>query len=65
MRVIADKSCCIAAGQCVTQAPKVFDQDENDGMVIVLQEHPAPEDQESARIAARVCPASVITIQED
>ena len=47
------------------QAPKVFDQDQDDGMVIVLQEHPAPADQESARIAVRVCPASVITIEED
>ena len=41
MRVIADKSRCIAAGQCVMQSPKVFDQDQDDGMVIVLHEHPA------------------------
>jgi ferredoxin len=65
MRVQADKKRCIAAGQCVLKAPKVFDQEEDDGMVIVLDPTPGPDLQESVRLAARVCPANVITIEED
>ena len=65
MRVQADKSRCIAAGQCVLKSPKVFDQQEDNGMVMVLDENPAPELHASVRLAARVCPASVITIHED
>ena len=65
MRVVANKPRCIAAGQCVLKSPKVFDQNEDDGLVIVLQESPPAELQESVRLAARVCPASVITIHED
>lgn len=65
MKVHADKSRCIAAGQCVMQAPQVFDQHEDDGMVQVLNENPPAELHAAVRTAARVCPASVITIQED
>ena len=65
MKLSVNQSRCIGAGQCVLKAPMVFDQQEEDGLVILLQEHPAPEHQASARVAARVCPAEVIAIHED
>lgn len=65
MRISIDQSRCIGAGQCVLKAPAVFDQQEEDGLVILLQESPAPEHQAAARIAARVCPAEVIHVHED
>jgi len=34
---------CVAAGQCVVVAPEVFDQREEDGVVILLTETPAAE----------------------
>ena len=43
----------------------VFDQQEEDGIVILLNDHPPASDQAQARIAARVCPAEVIKIEED
>lgn len=64
MRVIIDRNRCIAAGQCVLKAPDVFDQDEEDGIVILKQDSPRPEQQEAARRAARLCPAEAITIEE-
>jgi ferredoxin len=65
MKLIVDKSRCIGAGQCVLKAPRVFDQQEDDGMVILLAESPSAEDQDAARLAARVCPAEAITVVED
>jgi ferredoxin len=64
MRITVDKLRCIGAGQCVLNAPKIFDQNEDDGMVILLNENPPPELHESARLAARLCPAEVIKIHE-
>lgn len=65
MRITVDPSRCIAAGQCVLKAPKVFDQDAEQGTVVLLSEKPAPEDEDNARLAARVCPSEAITIHEN
>lgn len=65
MKIAIDKSRCIGAGQCVMKAPRVFDQQEEDGMVILLNATPPEADREAARLAARVCPAEAITILED
>lgn len=65
MRVTIDSSRCIAAGQCVLKSGKVFDQDEENGIVILLQEHPPAELEAATRLAARVCPSEAITIHED
>ena len=64
MRLSIEPRKCIAAGQCVLKAPLVFDQGEEDGIVILLNEHPQGKDAEAARLAARVCPAEVITVHE-
>lgn len=64
MNIAIEPRKCIAAGQCVLKAPMVFDQGEEDGIVILLNEHPEGADAAAARIAARVCPAEVITIGE-
>ncbi|HSW18173.1 MAG TPA: cytochrome P450 [Ramlibacter sp.] len=55
---------CVGGGVCVEAAPEVFAQNDDDGLVVVLQEDPAPELYESVRAAARRCPASVIKIHE-
>jgi ferredoxin len=60
MKIEVDVHKCIGAGQCVTAAPKVFAQGEDDGMVILLQEKPGPSEQSAARSAIRLCPASAI-----
>jgi ferredoxin len=65
MRITVNRSRCIAAGQCVLKAAKVFDQDEQDGIVILLSGNPAPEFEASARLAARVCPSEAITVLDE
>lgn len=64
MRVEADRDMCIGAGQCVLAAPGLFDQDEDDGLVVLLDPAPGAEQEDAARAAAAACPASVITVHE-
>lgn len=64
MRVRVDLERCVAAGNCVATAPDVFDQREEDGLVLLLHENPPPELHEAARRAASVCPAFAISIDE-
>jgi len=63
MKITVRPDLCIAAGQCALTAPAVFDQDD-DGIVILLDESPPEAEHERARRAAALCPARVITISE-
>jgi ferredoxin len=62
MEIKVDVDRCISGGQCVVSAPDLFDQDD-DGIVVLLGQ-PGPQQQEDAREAARMCPASAIEIDE-
>jgi ferredoxin len=64
MKVSVELDKCIGAGQCVFNAPEVFDQDDDSGIAVVLHESPAPELRASARLAMLVCPAAAIHIAE-
>lgn len=61
VRVVERK--CIGAGQCVLAAPAVFDQDE-DGIVVLLDATPPEDQHEAVRKAARLCPAVAIFVDE-
>jgi ferredoxin len=65
MRIIVDTEKCVAAGQCVIEAPEVFDQRDEDGVVILLNESPAEDQLEAVRRAAELCPALAIVVVED
>ncbi|MEV4581390.1 ferredoxin [Nonomuraea jabiensis] len=62
MNVTVDTDKCCGAGQCVLLAPEVFDQGEDDGIVILLDPSPAEPLHAAVREAASVCPASAITL---
>ncbi|MET8757748.1 ferredoxin [Lentzea sp. NPDC004782] len=64
MKVTIDEAKCCGAGQCVLVAPAVFDQREDDGVVILLDAEPPAAEHGNVREAATVCPAAVISIQE-
>lgn len=63
MRIIADTDVCVGAGQCALVAGTLFDQDD-DGIVEVLEAHPDAADEPAARRAASLCPARAITIED-
>jgi ferredoxin len=64
MRVHVEREKCIAAGMCAMTAPSVFDQDEEDGTVIVLNDSPSAENAEVVHEAVSLCPAQVISVRE-
>ena len=64
MRIVVDVERCRGAGLCALTAPEVFDQDEDDGTVVVLVDEPPSDLHESVALAARLCPNSVIRLQE-
>lgn len=45
MKVTVDQDKCISAGQCVSNSSAVFDQCEDDGVVILLDENPPAEEE--------------------
>ncbi len=64
MKVSVENAKCIGAGQCVLLAPEVFDQREDDGVVMLLDDAPAPQLHDTVRESAMVCPASAIAVAE-
>jgi ferredoxin len=64
MKVVVDQDKCVGAGQCVLLAPDVFDQRDEDGIVVLLNEFPPAELHDDVRQAARVCPALAIELDE-
>ncbi|HEY3686048.1 MAG TPA: (4Fe-4S)-binding protein [Streptosporangiaceae bacterium] len=64
MRINADTTVCIGSGQCVLTEPAVFDQDD-DGIVTLLNDRPEGEEAAHARDAVTLCPSRAITITED
>ncbi len=53
---------CVGAGVCALAAPAVFDQNDDDGTVVVLDPNPPAEQDEAVREAAARCPAAVIAV---
>lgn len=65
MKIEIDEEKCTAAGQCVLAAPDVFDQRDEDGVVIVLDATP-PESQRAAVEDAIIrCPAAAIWLADE
>ncbi|MEU5304305.1 ferredoxin [Streptomyces noursei] len=64
MKVIVDQNKCVASGQCVLTAPEVFDQREEDGIVVLLAENPPEGLVDDVRQAVALCPAQAIWLEE-
>ncbi|MFJ4918398.1 ferredoxin [Streptomyces sp. NPDC088725] len=62
MRIDIDENKCCAAGQCVLAADDLFDQRDEDGVVVLLDATPPEDALERAREAAALCPAAAIEI---
>ncbi|MDF5756740.1 (4Fe-4S)-binding protein [Spongiactinospora sp. TRM90649] len=62
MRIKADTGVCVGSGQCVLTEPAVFDQGD-DGIVVLLTDHPDDETAPRARAAVALCPSRALSIQ--
>jgi ferredoxin len=64
MRITVDRRKCVASGQCVLAAEDVFDQGDDDGLVVLLNDQPSAERWADVKQAATLCPALAITIED-
>lgn len=62
--VKADRATCCGAGMCALNAPEVFDQDPEEGLVVLLDPQPPPELHRAVRDAVGLCPSSAISVEE-
>lgn len=65
MRIEVHRDRCIGAGQCVMAAAEVFDQDDDEGYVLLLDATPQESLTEATRHAAKLCPASAIQLHDE
>lgn len=64
MRIVVDVDRCIGSGTCVTTEPAVFEQNEDDGLVMLRDPSPPQPHHARARRAAELCPVQAITIAD-
>lgn len=64
MDITLEEDKCCGAGQCVLAAPEVFDQRDEDGVVVLLDGAPPAEQYDNVREAAAICPAAAILVRE-
>jgi ferredoxin len=64
VKVTVDQAKCVSSGMCVLNAAQVFDQGDDDGVVVLLVDEPGPEHAEETRKAAAACPAQAIHLEE-
>ncbi|CAM5342651.1 Ferredoxin OS=Streptomyces glaucescens OX=1907 GN=SGLAU_30780 PE=4 SV=1 [Streptomyces glaucescens] len=62
MRIIVDQDKCCGSGGCVLAAPDVFDQRDEDGVVVLLTPEPAQDQFRAVQGAAASCPSSAIAL---
>lgn len=65
MRVAADRDVCIGSGNCVFAAPAVFDQDDDEGLVVLLSADVDVQAAGAVRDAVAHCPSGALRIAED
>ncbi|GLW33663.1 ferredoxin [Actinoplanes regularis] len=64
MKVRLDQDRCVSSGQCVLNAPAVFDQRDEDGVAVLLVADPDEDQADDVRQAAELCPALAILVEE-
>jgi ferredoxin len=65
VRVAADRDVCIGSGNCVFTAPAVFDQDDDEGLVVLLSANVDVQAAGAVRDAVAHCPSGALRIAED
>lgn len=59
MTIEIDRTLCVGAGQCVLAAPRVFSQDEEEGLVVLLAQ-PEEADRAGTGQAIALCPSGAV-----
>lgn len=62
MKIDIEEDKCVAGGQCVMAAPNVFDQRDEDGVVVLIDDNPGEEERDNIQRAIILCPAAALSI---
>ncbi|WP_328345849.1 ferredoxin [Micromonospora sp. NBC_00421] len=60
MRVRADRGVCVGAGLCVLRLPRIFDQNDEDGTVVLLRPDPDPDQEDAVLKVIAACPSGAL-----
>lgn len=63
MHLTIEPDACVGSGQCALAVPEVFDQDDEDGTVVLLDDSPPRDLHEAVHEAAELCPVQAILTQ--
>ena len=63
IRIHVDEERCVGAGHCVRAAARVFDQRDDDGIVVLLMAEAPDELANELAKAERLCPSQAIRIE--
>ena len=64
MKVKLDRDLCQAHGVCVSEAPEVFELDEESGELVLLQEQPPQDLRSKVELAVKYCPTRALLLEE-
>ncbi|OEV03704.1 ferredoxin [Streptomyces oceani] len=65
MKITVDRNRCVGAGNCVLAAEELFEQDEADGRVRLLNAEPSADKEDMVDEAETMCPSQAITVTFD
>jgi ferredoxin len=65
MRIVTDTGRCVGAGQCALTEPRVFDQSDEDGTVVLLTDHAEGDVLDNVRYAIDLCPSQALSLKEE
>jgi ferredoxin len=65
MRIVTDTGRCVGAGQCALTEPRVFDQSDEDGTVVLLTDQAEGDVLDNVREAIDLCPSQALSLEED
>ena len=63
MRVRVDFDLCQGHGACREEAPAVFDVDDEQHRVVILQESPPESERENVKRAVKYCPTLALKLE--
>jgi ferredoxin len=65
MRIVTDTGRCVGAGQCALTEPRVFDQSDEDGTVVLLTDTAEGDVLDNVREAVDLCPSQALSLKEE
>ncbi|MDQ0634344.1 ferredoxin [Arthrobacter pascens] len=65
MKVVIERDRCTSCSDCVLSVPEVFDLDDRDAKVVLLQIHPSEDLRPNVERAVDDCPTNVIHLVEE